>query len=214
MMKFSFDLDGTLVQWRCGYTWRDWVTNVADPILKRHGLDGFGLKEWQRLFSGELARDHFDRYGVNSERLWKELDRADLAYRKSLLRRGCAQPYADVAVLNQLEGPLSVVSNAGTRSVRYTAEHLGIDKYFKLVQGKIYERVNWCKPNPELILYVLKRLGLEPRQVGYVGDKLVDVLAARRAGCIAIHINRAGKKNLAARAAHFSLSSLDGLLEL
>jgi HAD superfamily hydrolase (TIGR01549 family) len=49
------------------------------------------------------------------------------------------------------------------------------------------------KPDPAMIRHVLRRLGVEPRQAVFVGDKIrTDVVAARRAGVRSIWLRRDG----------------------
>jgi HAD superfamily hydrolase (TIGR01509 family) len=44
------------------------------------------------------------------------------------------------------------------------------------------------KPMPDMILEACRRLGVDPGDVVYVGDELVDAIASKRAGCAGVVI--------------------------
>lgn len=58
----------------------------------------------------------------------------------------------------------------------------------------ISSEVGWKKPSPEFFRALVERCGVAPKQILMVGDdRENDVLAARRAGLQAIHLDRSGK---------------------
>ena len=65
-------------------------------------------------------------------------------------------------------------------------EAAGIAKHFEVIAG--YDSVERPKPDPQLALHVLNRLGLEPPQAIVVGDTTHDLLMARGAGVPAIAV--------------------------
>lgn len=60
-------------------------------------------------------------------------------------------------------------------------EDTGIKKYLKCIVGE--EQLKNKKPHPEGLLLIAKKLGVEPREMLYVGDSAHDIMAAKNAGC-------------------------------
>jgi phosphoglycolate phosphatase len=214
-MKVShliFDVDGTLVNWKRGYTSvDDWVENVAKVVLKNYENElysKFTAEDWRKIFDGEVSRE------IVPKKIWIELDKRDLAYRKEILRLGYGELFGDVYSLKDIGIEKSVLSNSGTESITYTLEFFGIKDWFKIIQGKIYEHIDWCKPDPRQLLFLIEKLELKPNEVAYIGDKSTDVEAANKAGCISIYINRKGKKDEKAKFSISSLFELKNLFEL
>ena len=67
-----------------------------------------------------------------------------------------------------------------TRIYPGVLERYNATKLIDLIVGA--EDVKIEKPNPEGLLWVVDRLGLDKKQVSYVGDSIVDVQTAQNAG--------------------------------
>ena len=74
---------------------------------------------------------------------------------------------------------LAVVTNRGEISTNMILERFGIKKYFELVVSSALHRP---KPNPEMLVYVLKQFGISPGEAVFIGDRDVDAMAGARAG--------------------------------
>jgi HAD superfamily hydrolase (TIGR01509 family) len=61
-----------------------------------------------------------------------------------------------------------------------------VDALFDVYVGA--DEVAEGKPMPDMIIEACQRLGIEPNTVVYVGDELVDAIAATRAGCAGVVI--------------------------
>lgn len=75
--------------------------------------------------------------------------------------------------------PLAVATNRST-TAKSSLRHFGLLDYFELVVTPIEAGVS--KPDPAMMTMVLSGLGLEPHQVVYVGDSVVDQDLCRNAG--------------------------------
>jgi HAD superfamily hydrolase (TIGR01509 family) len=72
------------------------------------------------------------------------------------------------------------------------------------------------KPEPAFFERIIETLGLPPREIAYVGDRVDnDVRPALRAGMLAVHIRRGpwGYLQAGAEAAHLQIASLEELPE-
>jgi putative hydrolase of the HAD superfamily len=98
-----------------------------------------------------------------------------------------------VEALSALSGAgyrLGVISNADGR-VEGVLETVGLRPHFEFVVDS--EVVGKEKPDPEIFLDGVRRMGLEPRQCLYVGDLYpVDYLGATRAGMEAVLLDPMG----------------------
>mgnify|MGYP001597714180 FL=1 len=116
----------------------------------------------------------------------KDIDRALLIYRRhhrvSLKKCSRILPYSK-GVLDYLRGnkiKAAIASNRPTEFTNILLNSLGIKGCFdyvlcadKLVEGK---------PNPEILLKIMRELKIDPRETLYVGDMVIDVETGRNAG--------------------------------
>jgi phosphoglycolate phosphatase len=79
---------------------------------------------------------------------------------------------------------LSVASNKPAEFSEQIVEELGIRATFDAVRGP--EASVPPKPEPAMILACLDAMGVPPREAVYVGDMVLDVESAARAGVAAI----------------------------
>jgi phosphoglycolate phosphatase len=82
---------------------------------------------------------------------------------------------------------LAVLSSKNGDLLRREAQHLGVATFFARLVGATDTPED--KPSPLALRHALAPGGFEPgEQVWYVGDTGIDVLCARRAGCVAVVI--------------------------
>ena len=116
----------------------------------------------------------------------KDIDRALLIYRRhhrvSLKKCSRILPYSK-GVLDYLRGnkiKAAIASNRPTEFTNILLNSLGIKGCFdyvlcadKLVEGK---------PNPEILLKIMRELKIDSQETLYVGDMVIDVETGRNAG--------------------------------
>lgn len=200
-----FDLDGTLVD-SVGlivasfqHAFRT-VLGAAEDEERIRGWIGQPLIRAFREVSADRADELLATYLA-----W------NLAHTEALIRR-----YDGI---DRLLGTLvasGVRLGAATSKLRAPAElaarlagltdHLGV-----LVAMEDTER---HKPDPEPLLFALERLGARPQDAVYVGDAVVDVEAARRAGMAAVAVTWGAGTKVALEAAGPDVlaDSVDALL--
>ena len=74
----------------------------------------------------------------------------------------------------------AIASNRPTEFTNIILRRLGLRKYFDYVLCA--DKLPKGKPHPEILLRIMKKLKIKPRQVVYVGDMTIDVETARNAG--------------------------------
>ncbi|MEK6567802.1 MAG: HAD family hydrolase [Candidatus Omnitrophota bacterium] len=183
-----FDLDGTLV-------------DAYEAIIQsvNFTLKGLGYKEVSakriRLAVGWGDRKLLDAFIEESD-----LDSALVIYRRhhrlALKKYSKLLPGAKelLEYLKKRDFKTAIASNRPTEFTHIILRRLGLRKYFDYVLCA--DKLPQGKPNPEIILRIMKRLKAKPEQVMYVGDMVIDVETARNAGVISIAV-RGGSSPLA-----------------
>lgn len=110
--------------------------------------------------------------------------------------------YADLALYPDVEETLSILKSKGikigiiTNGFRYDYEQilekLDLSDYFEVVVGA--DTCNCGKPDIEIFLYTVDKLGLEPGEVVFVGNEYrYDYIGAMRAGLKPLLVDREDK---------------------
>lgn len=124
-----------------------------------------------------------------------------IARRRDLINkywRGMVRLFPDVKpALDYLKNSgflLAVASSSIKSRIIEFMGYLGILEYFDYISG--VENGVRGKPCPDVILRVLSDLGVDPVEAVYIGDRLVDCIAARAAGVDFILVDRSGHYSL------------------
>jgi len=178
-----FDMDGVLVD-----SFHAWHA-VLDQALAERGRPPISLAEMQAGW-GQGIQEDVDRY-FRGESL------ADIAAMYDRLFR----EHVDQVV--PIDGALPLVSTLARRGVRLAVvtntprdladkilHRLGFAPHLGAVAGG--DEVERAKPDPALLRLAATRLGIDLRQVAFVGDTVVDLEAGRRAPCLTVGYRIAG----------------------
>ncbi len=202
-----FDLDGTLID-----SYRPIATSI------NHARAHFGMAP---LNLAEIRA----RVGRGLEHLIGELvgeDRIEQGVR--LFRRRYSEIYMDQTtglpgVVETLRGlrqagySIAVASNKPARFSKPILQGVGMLPFIGCVQGP--DLVASHKPEPTMILRCLELLGVTRHEAVYVGDMLLDVESAARAGLPVILVPGGSSEPQELRqTGQALLSSFDSLLEL
>lgn len=87
---------------------------------------------------------------------------------------------------------LGLVSNGFKQDIDHVLEELVLTKWFDVIV--CIDSCNCAKPNKEIFLYALDKLGLQPNEAIFIGDSILyDYEGALRVGIKPYLINREGK---------------------
>ncbi|HWI29302.1 MAG TPA: phosphoglycolate phosphatase [Stellaceae bacterium] len=178
-----FDLDGTLV---------DSVPDLAaaaNRLLAELGCPPLDREEIARMVGDgvpKLVERALAASGAGSVALAPAVERFTALYEASAT--ALTRPYSGVeAVLERLAeagARLALCTNKPEAATRAVLEGLGLARFFPVVLGG--DSLPVRKPDPAPLLAALEKLGIAPRAATMVGDHRNDVLAAQRAGVVAI----------------------------
>lgn len=201
-----FDFDGLLV-------------DTETPQLRAwqniyRGFDAeLRLDEWVRCLG--TSADAFDpiadlRAKTNARfdeaaLIAKYMEDSAIAIQREQLRPGINQLLQEAKEFNLA---LAVASSSNRSWVHSGLERSGIKTYFQIICTS--EDVTRVKPDPELYLLALRRLGVSPGEVLVFEDSPNGILAARAAGLACVAIPNEISSHLDLSQANLILPSLGG----
>jgi HAD superfamily hydrolase (TIGR01509 family) len=183
-----FDLDGTLV------TFKFDVRGTRVVLLREMASDGFDttglglttatqlmLDSARQQIDGGLVAHSFEKL---RRRFYEILDSFEL----STVDSTSALPGVpqSLGYLKSHGVRLAVLTNSGRKAATLTLERAGITEFFEFVLTR--DDTGSMKPSPDGLAQALLLLGLPPKEVCYVGDSPMDILAGRAAGIRVISV--------------------------
>ena len=152
-------------------------SKIRSSLLRR------SEKEWWH----DIVHEVFRRVGMirKFDRYFEELYRAFSGIRGWELYPETRTVLRDLKKAGFI---LGIISNFDSRILTVCTD-LEIFEYLDSIQ--ISSRVGWAKPSPQIFQKALQYHGFRPHEAVHIGDSLEDdVLGARSAGMIPIHLNR------------------------
>jgi HAD superfamily hydrolase (TIGR01509 family) len=188
MRAVIFDLDGTLVDTVYGHTLAWWrvleEANLQVASWKVHRLIGMSGGLITRAAGHEIGRDlseeEAERLQQRHGEVYKALmpDRHPLPGALDLLRH-----------LREAKIKHGIATSGKRQDAQASLDALDLPRDMVIVDRTEVER---AKPEPDLFLACQEKLGVTPAECYVVGDAVWDVLAARRAGMLAIGLLSGG----------------------
>ncbi|MBN1803071.1 MAG: HAD-IA family hydrolase [Candidatus Lokiarchaeota archaeon] len=197
---FLFDLDNCLLHIpNPGEYFDNVLVDTLKNLIKNINLD-LPTRMQRNYFwtSGDNYLTLLEKWGVSDvSKFWKIFDKIDFACRKNLLKTKKICLYDDVVdVLKRLAlsgKKLGLVSNTADYIVDFFMNYYGLNDFFHETLGLDYFKdQEIAKPSPKGILRVLNKLNFDENNDNaiMIGDSIVDVTAAKRAGIVACLIKR------------------------
>lgn len=188
MRAVIFDLDGTLVDTVYGHTFAWWrvlqEAHLQVPAWKVHRLIGMSGGLITRAAAHELGRDlsadEAERLQKRHGEVYKTLlpDRHPLPGALDLLRH-----------LREANIKHGIATSGKRQDAQPSLDALDLPSDTVVVDRTAVER---AKPEPDLFLACQEKLGVAPGECYVVGDAVWDILAARRAGMLAVGLLSGG----------------------
>jgi HAD superfamily hydrolase (TIGR01509 family) len=183
-----FDLDGTLVDTVYGHALAWWQVldeaGLPVPAWKVHRLIGMSGGLITKAAAHELGRELNEQEVERLQQRHGELYKALMPARRPL-------PGA-LDLLHHLHDAKikhGIATSGKRQDAQPSLDALDLPGDAVIVDRNDVER---AKPEPDLFLAVQERLGVAPSECFVVGDAVWDLLAARRAGMLAIGVLSGG----------------------
>lgn len=192
-----FDLDNTLVG--IPHTWNYFDTLIQDVLKMDYNLSIPSIDERNSLWrSGKEFVSILKNWGViDPHDFWIKFDQRDGFKRKKLIKDGQLILYDDVIPtlkkLNNIGIKTGIVSNTPDFIVDYELDAFKLAPYFDKVLG-LGDDQSICKPEPDGINMILEDMKCNPAKAIFIGDSVVDIIAAQRAKVYPIYIDRNKEK--------------------
>ncbi len=183
-----FDLDGTLVDsvYQHVISWQEALAECGIPlsvwrIHRRIGMSGGLFLDALRRETGFVLDDEL------AERLKAGHAAAYLQRKDSVVPLPGAREL--LGYLHEREVPFAIATSGARQTAGSALALLDLPDDVPVVTRDLVER---AKPDPHLFLAAAKLLGIDPRHCFVVGDSVWDLLAAQRAGSLAIGLLSGG----------------------
>jgi HAD superfamily hydrolase (TIGR01509 family) len=188
MRAVIFDLDGTLVDTVYAHALAWWrvlqESRLQVPAWKVHRLIGMSGGLITRAAAHEIGRDlsaeEAERLQKRHGEVYKALlpDRHPLPGAIELLRH-----------LRDAKIKHGIATSGKRQDAQPSLDALDLPEGMVVVDRTAVER---AKPEPDLFLACQEKLGVSPEECYVIGDAVWDVLAARRAGMLAVGLLSGG----------------------
>lgn len=184
-----FDFDGVVVENPSPRRMYDALTRTYEKL----GCSDPAAETVQEVLSGdfESIADRCRRLEVDTDTFCSQAAREMIRTQLADVERGLRSMYDDVTAVRSLELPLGVVSDNHPTVVSRLLDRFGLRSLFEAVYGcpLTPDGLSRRKPDPTNIERAMD--SLEAESALYVGDRPVDVRAARNAGIDSALVTRA-----------------------
>jgi phosphoglycolate phosphatase len=210
--QIIFDFDYTLADSSEGviasvnYALKESGHDAADPEAVRQMI-GHSLEDTFGCFIDPAQTDIIQR----CKRMFMEYADTGVMLQKTILLEG-TEP--TIKALYENLFTLGIVSTKRRSTIEETLIQFELDDYFDVIIG--YEDVINLKPNPEGLLKAIELTAGMKEDTVYVGDSLVDVETAKRAGVFMIGVTtgKTGKQELISAGADLVVPDISALLTI
>jgi len=169
-----FDFDGTLID---SY---EAIAESLNHVRQSYGLDPVGLDEVKNLVGHGL--EQLIQTSVGPDRIEEGVQRFRQCYAGICEQKTRILPQVKDTLeeLDRRGYQMAIATNKPSYFARDILRSLEMEHLFAEVLGP--NDVERPKPDPEMLEIIMMRVGLSPEEVVYVGDMLLDIEVAQRAG--------------------------------
>ena len=212
-----FDLDGTLIKLTLPLKE---MRRATKAYFLEHGLPPHLLDYADGINSSTIkAKEYFFSQGISNQE-WEKMQKSVDEHLTQLEMGAVEKSEAIDGVVETIENAkalglkTAILTNNAREAVNAMLQHLPFAGLFEVIQTR-HESPN-PKPFPDGLLSISKKLGVELSEAVYVGDAVIDVVAAQRAGIEfwGVLTGSANREDLLAAGAKTIFNSFNEILPL
>ncbi len=179
-----FDLDGTLVKFAL-----DFIRARKDAIveIRRRGINAENLSESLSLYSMlKVIKERTDAktFLDLKKSLWEIIEKIELkAANETDIQPNALQTLIRIKNLGL---KLAIVTNNGRKATSIVTKKFGLNDFFDVIVTR--EDSEELKPDEGSIKRAIEILGIDAKKAIYVGDGVIDILAAKKAKVISVAV--------------------------
>lgn len=182
---FIFDLDGTLIDSVDAHV-TTWVkafkvaVGISVDEEEVRSLIGMSGRDIVRKILGKVSESEYAKIRwVKDRAFMKELKEGRVT-----LFPGVTQA---LRMLKKGGHLIGMASSTPNRLLLHIMDYLGITGFFDAITGG--DEVRRGKPDPEIFLRAMRKLGVGPEETVVVGDTVYDACPAHRVGALPVLVN-------------------------
>lgn len=203
MKLFLFDFDGVLVDSLDVYekTVTDCLKKINQPFTR-------GREEFLELFEGNFYESLIKK-GIELDAFMRAS--VDILAQVKIADVKPVESVAPIVKELQKDHCLIVISSNETASIREALKLFNYDEYFQEILGS-----DFMLSKKEKILYAIKKYGVEPKDIYYIGDTTGDIKEGKEAGVktVAVTWGWHNKEKLAAEKPDYLFNEPQELIQL
>ncbi len=179
-----FDLDGTLVKFTLDFIR---ARKEAIAAIRRKGINIDNLSEKLNLYSMlKMIEERTDirTFSDLKKSFWDILEKIELkAANETSIQPDALQTLAKIKNLGL---KLAIVTNNGRKATSIVTKKFGLNDFFDVIITR--EDSKELKPDGGSIKKAIEVLGINAKEAIYVGDSVIDILAAKIAKVISVAV--------------------------
>ncbi|MGB9659395.1 MAG: HAD family hydrolase [Nitrososphaerales archaeon] len=207
-----FDLDGTLVKFTL-----DFIKARKEAIvaIRKKGINIDNLSEKLNLYSMlKVIEERTDArtFSDLKKSFWNILEKIELrAANETNIQPDALQTLAKIKNLGL---KLAIVTNNGRKATSIVTKKFGLNDFFDVIITR--EDSKELKPDGGSIKKAIEVLGINAKEAIYVGDSVIDILAAKVAKVISVAVPTgvSNIKNLVEAEPDYLIHSLRDIIAL
>ncbi|MCP8319864.1 MAG: HAD family hydrolase [archaeon] len=207
-----FDLDGTLVKFAL-----DFIRARKEAIaeIRRRGINTENLSENLSLYSmlkSIKERTDAKTFSDLKKSLWNIIEKIELkAANETEIQPNTLQTLIGIKNLGL---KLAIVTNNGRKATSIVIKKFELNDFFDVVVTR--EDSEELKPDEGSIKRAIEILGIDVKEAIYVGDGVIDILAAKKAKVISVAVPTgvSSIKNLIEAKPDYVIDSLKDIIAL
>ena len=180
-----FDMDGVLIDAK------DWHYEALNKALKTFGIE---ISRYDHLhtFDGlptKVKLEMLSEQFYLPEKLHKTINQLKQIYTEELIYQNCHPLFHHEYALSKLHNEgykIAVCSNSVRNTIELMMKKSGLADYIDLIMSN--EDVVKSKPDPEIYLNTMEKLGLSPDECIVVEDNPNGIMAGKRSGARVLEV--------------------------